>query len=305
MRMLAATVLVASVLLGRSAAAQTAHGGAAAPSAAPAEAPTAQVAPEPSPPEPAPTPPEVRPAIAPAPPCPACVECPACERPRDDAEGFAAFLIGFGFFDFAEINDALGAAGYETLSGPTMLIGGEGHAILKSGFVIGGRGAAILNPTLDGPGTYEAALTGGFGMLDLGFAPVHLEHLLCTVTAGLGGYGLGLDIENNQPADFGDVLSNPDRIATLSTGGLLVALTLAVDAHVPLPVDPDDESGGRAFFNLGLRAGGLYGPELGDWTLGGDADVSDAPSGALRGGYLLLAVGFGGGTLHGPVNSAN
>jgi len=95
------------------------------------------------------------------------------------------------------------------------------------------------------------------------------------------------------------VLVDPRRSATLTTSGVLVALTLSADAHVPLPSDPDDHEG-RGFFAVGVRLGLLYGPALSDWALDGDIDVRNTPPGTLRGAYALLAIGFGGGTLHDP-----
>jgi hypothetical protein len=182
--------------------------------------------------------------------------------------------------------------GYEKLSSVMTLLGGEGRAVFRSGFVAGARGAAVLAPSRNGPGGVEAHFGGGFGMLDFGYALVHTAPFLLTLTGGIGGYGVSLDIGDTQPATFDDVLKNPHRSASLSRGGLLVGLTLGMDARIHTG---PAERGRRGFFTIGLRVGGLYGPPIGDWDLGPGTKATGAPSLSLTGGYAALAIGFGGG----------
>lgn len=291
-----------------------------APSATEATAPGAP-APAPSPSEPtAPATPEAEPAPATANPEPAPAAAPklevqatstpatapasttdadeACdEHKRPEAEGFGAFLLGLGLFDFDDLSDTLQAAGYERLDDVGTIIGGEGHAILKSGFVIGGRGAALLYGTVSGPDSFDGEVSGGFGMADFGFAPVHTRTLLFSATAGVGGYGLSLDLQEGTRATFDEVLDDPRRSASLSTGGILLAVTLALDARIPLPRDESEP--GEGYFAIGVRVGGLYGPQLSEWSGSDGEEVARGPSGALRGGYAAVTIGFGGGAVPG------
>ena len=202
-----------------------------------------------------------------------------------------SFLVGAGLFDFSELNDHLDANGYETFGGVIALLGGEGRTVLDSGFVIGGHGAALIAPTRDSATDFQASLGGGFGMADLGFAVVHTSSVLFTITGGIGGYGLSLELDDERSARFDEVLQNPARSTTLSTGGLLVGATLGLDARVPLG-RPD--KGRRGFFTLGARLGALFGPPFGAWSLP-NADVRGGPSTQLVGAHAMLALGFGGG----------
>jgi len=219
--------------------------------------------------------------------------CPeACRREGEPSEGAGAFFIGAGFFDFAALNHRLRANGYEAVDTRMTMLGGEGHAVTPTGFVVGARGGALLSPDGSGPDGLQRTFGGGFGMVDFGFAFVRREALLLTLTSGLGGYGLSLGIGDQQSASFDDVLANPRRSSTLSRGGLLVGLTLGVDGRVPMgPV----EQGRRGFFTLGGRIGGLYGPPIGSWGISEGGDATGGPGPGLVGAYAALAIGFGGG----------
>lgn len=159
-------------------------------------------------------------------------EAPECdEYDGDDAEGQGTFLIGMSVFDLSALNERLTRAGYARLDSVMTVIGGEGRAIMKSGFVVGGRGAALIASDAEGPGELRAQLGGGFGMVDFGFAFVRSRQLLLTLTAGLGGYGLGLDLGEQQALDFDDVLENPRQGSSLGSGGLLTGLMLSFDGR--------------------------------------------------------------------------
>jgi hypothetical protein len=237
--------------------------------------------------QPAPAPPAAQPAV----PKPEPAPCEPCRDPGADTEGAGVFLAGAGVFDLSELNDHLEANGYDTFGSVIVLLGGEGRAVLDSGFVIGGYGAALIAPNEDGPGDFQASLGGGFGMFDLGFALVRTRSLLFTITGGIGGYGLSLEIDDERSASFDEVLQEPGRSTTLSAGGLLVGAKLGLDARVPIG-EPD--KGRRGFFTLGVRVGALFGPPIGSWSLA-NADVRGGPSTQLLGAYTALALGFGGG----------
>lgn len=272
--------------------------GAAADDAAPATAPAPESAesaaaePEPAPAPSAAPAPVVEPVAAAD---PVATPSPAADGVAEEpnVEGVGAFLIGAGLFDWSPLNDRLKAAGYETVDNPVVLLGGEARAILPSGFVIGGRGFAIVTADGEGPGNFTRDFSGGLGMAEFGYAFVHTEPVLLTLGAGIGGYGLSLEISEHDNVDFDDVLSNPERSASLSTSGVLAAATLAFDSRIPL--SKANAKGHRGFFNIGVRIGGLYGPTLEDWDLSFSRQATGSPDVPLAGGYALLALGFGGG----------
>jgi hypothetical protein len=218
-------------------------------------------------------------------------DCKSC-RERDAPEGAGAFLLGVGVFDLSALNDRLAANGYERLDTAMTVIGGEGRAVFNSGFVAGGRGAGILAPGGAGPGNLRTSFGGGFGMVDLGFAFVHSQAFLLTLTGDIGGYGWSLGISDQQSARFDDVLKNPRRSSSLGSGGVLVGLTLGIDGRVGIG---EAKNGRRGFFTVGARIGALYGPQLGNWGLSDGMDATGGPRTGLAGAYAALAIGFGGG----------
>ncbi len=226
-----------------------------------------------------------------SPPSAAPLPCTPCEEDDSDAEGTGAFLIGLGFFDLSSLNDRLAAAGYERIPSMLTVIGGEGHAIFSSGFVVGGMGAAILSRGGNGPDDVETEFGGGFGMVDLGFALVHTRGLTFVLGGGVGGYGIGLSIQETGGARFSEVLETPRRSATLGRGGVLASVMLRLEGKVPIG---GVERGRQGFFALGLRAGGLYGPAMGHWSLDNGSEVTGDPDTALAGFYAALTLGFGG-----------
>jgi len=200
--------------------------------------------------------------------------------------------LGLGLFDFSSLNHHLRASGYEAIHLPLTLIGGEGHAVLPSGFVVGARGGALLSSDGSGPDGLRRTFGGGFGTLDFGYALVHQRALLLTVTTGLGGYGMELGIGDGQSVPFDEVLQNPRRSSSVARGGVLLGLTIGIDGRVALGPAKD---GGQGFFTLGARIGALYAPPIGSWSLSQGGDATGGPGLSLAGGYAALAIGFGGG----------
>jgi hypothetical protein len=241
--------------------------------------------------EPAPSAPEAavsaRPAAAPV---QTEATCPVCED-EGGVEGAGAFLVGFGFFDLSSLNDRLVAAGYERIAQPMILIGGKGHAIFENGFVLGGMGGGIIGPSGGGPGELSTQFGGGFGMADFGFAFVHTQAVSLIATGGFGGYGYSLAINDPGSTSFDAALENPRRGTTLSRGGLLFGLSVAFEGKVPLG---QPKRGRQGFFAVGVRAGGLYGPPLGHWSLSDGSELTEAPDDPMAGFYAALTLGFGG-----------
>lgn len=216
-------------------------------------------------------------------------------RDRDRTEGAGSFLLGPALLNLSSLNDRLQANGYEKMDTLATFIGGEGHAIFTNGFVAGARGGAILGPSGAGPDDMRTHLSGGFGLIDFGYAFVHTERFLFTLTGGVGGYGMEFSIGDGQSVRFDDVLKNPRHSASMGQGGVLVGLTLGIDWRVPTG---SVERGRRGFFTLGARVGGLYGPPIGGWSVADGGDATNGPNTGLTGGFAAIAVGFGGGGLH-------
>lgn len=213
------------------------------------------------------------------------------EQQRSGPEAMGALFFGPGLFDMSPLNDRLRANGYQTVPSSMILVGGEGHAVFRSGFVFGARGAGLLSPTRNGPGDLQTRFGGGFGMLEFGYAFVHTEPVLLSLSAGVGGYGTSFEIDNGQSQSFDAVLHNPQQGASLGRSGLLVGATLAVDGRIPLGSSSRIR---KSFIAIGLRVSGLSGPALGGWTLAQGSNATHGPALGLNGGFVALAIGFGG-----------
>lgn len=260
------------------------------PSSAPAPlAPSPEPTVPPSDAPPAPPPPAVMvpPPPPPPPPCDPCVV-----REPEEGEGHGLLLGGVGMFDLSDLGDRLNAQGYEEVPNTLALIGGEAHGIFESGFVIGARGAALLGPDRDGPGNRSTSFSGGFGLVDAGYAFVRTPNLLLMLTAGLGGYGYRLEIGGPGSTTFDDALDDPRLSTSLSTGGLLGSLTVGFDGRIPMGRMERRHTG---YFSVGVRVSGLYGPAMGDWELAHGGDADGGPESGLVGGFAALVIGFGGG----------
>lgn len=215
--------------------------------------------------------------------------CP--DRSEEPAEGFGHFLLGAGLFNLNDLEDRLRDSGYAELSPVITIIGGEGHALFDSGFLVGARGGALISPESEGPDGSTASISGGFGMADFGFSLVHTRPILLFLAAGIGGFGYSVDIGDGRSAAFDDVLAEPARGTSLSTAGLLGSLTVGFDGRVDIA---PPERGKQGFLTLGLRLGALYGPPIGDWTIEHGGKASGGPTTALAGFFGALALGFGG-----------
>jgi hypothetical protein len=209
---------------------------------------------------------------------------------QDSTEGAVAILVGPALLDVSSLNARLRDNGYQGLGALSALVGFEGVGVFASGLVVGARVGAILNPSGAGPDGEETHLCAGFGTLDFGFAFIRTAPLLLTVTAGGGWYVMTLDVSDDESVPFDDVLTNPRHSASLSRGGVLAGLTLSMDWRIG-----QREHDSRTFLTLGARVGGLYGPPMGEWSLASGAKADDGPKLGLRGGFVVLALGFGSG----------
>ena len=216
------------------------------------------------------------------------------ERPR--ADFMPALFVGAGLFELAGLNGRLEAAGYERLEGITPVIGGELRVIHPSGLLTGIYGAAILPNTGSGPSGVRSSWNGGFGLLEAGWAFVHLPGFALSLSGGAGGYWASLDVHRRGDASFTDVLEDPRRGTSLGVGGLLLGAVLRADGRIPLGAPRDDR---QSYLAVGLRVTGLWGPALGGWDFDEyNDDVGDGPSGNLAGVYAALVIGWGGTSLN-------
>ena len=210
--------------------------------------------------------------------------------PRGDF--MPGIFFGAGFFELTSLNDRLAAHGYDRIESFRPVLGGELRAIHPSGLVTGIYGAAIFARSADGPDGLRAKWSGGFGVFEAGYAFVHLPAFTLSLSGGIGGYGVTLDIADPGGARFDSVLDMPRRGTSLTNGGLLFGLMLRADGRIPLGPVRNERQG---YLAIGLRVNGLWGPALGDWGFEfNDDDATRGPSSNLAGVYAALVLGWGG-----------
>jgi hypothetical protein len=216
-----------------------------------------------------------------------CGDC----MPRARGDFMPAVFAGAGLFELAGLNDRLDDAGYSRIDGFSPVIGGELRVIHPSGFLTSLYGAALLPNTGSGPDRLRASLRGGFGLLDAGWAFVHLPGFTLSLSGGVGGYWTSLDIYQRGDAEFADVLENPRRGTSLGVSGLLLGAVLRADGRIPLGPPRHYR---QSYLAVGLRVTGLWGPALSGWDFAEhDNQVDDGPAGHLSGVYAAVVIGWG------------
>jgi len=203
--------------------------------------------------------------------------------------GSGTFDIGIQTMDPDGLNDVLTPAGYGSLSGPALTIGGSGQGYVNN-WVIGGEGAFYGFGEANSP-THELELAGGYGLFTLGYIPLQGRGFLFYPSLGAGVAGTGLDIRARQSeSTFAEVIGNPDDNPTreVDLGTVAPYFKLAVNLHYfPLRGEGSKRYGPM----LGLSAGYAFAP--GRPFRQGAADLAGSPDFSPGGFFLTLKLGGG------------
>lgn len=205
---------------------------------------------------------------------------PTFDTPDHGGRGF--FMIGAQQLDLDPLNERLTDAGYAEFDDVALTLGGGGF-FRRGRLILGGEGHGVLGSsetTTDGE--LRSTLSGGYGLLDLGYAVVEGGGLLVYPMIGVGGGGMSLAIEERSTPTFDDVLEQPRRGVRLNQAQFLLAAGVGVDQLF----------GGRRGVNVGLRAGWTFAPLDSEWAFGRN-DVAGGPEGGFTGPYIRLSVGGG------------
>lgn len=211
----------------------------------------------------------------------------ASDRPAPHGGGAGFFAIGTNAVGIDALNDRLDAAGYPTFGAAFLSLGGGGYSVVGGRVLLGGEGHGLIRPAQT-VGGRDVTVGGGYGLATLGYLAVARSNWRVYPQLGLGAGGFTVDIGSTGEAAFDDVLDDPNRRAELTRGSLLVSLA----ANATYTFSGPDEAGG---FRIGLQAGYLLAPLSGDWQLD-DTALDDAPDTSGFGGpFVRLLIGGGGG----------
>lgn len=204
--------------------------------------------------------------------------------------GRGYFMAGTNILDFDGFNAALRAQGYPTFSSNLFSIGLGGHGIINR-FILGGEAHGLLtsnkNFSLSGR-RYKRSLETGYAFFNVGYQIIRHNGFALFPLIGLGGGGMTLRILDKTTSTFDEILADPGRSATLTTGGILTHASLGLDYLVTTRQTAHLKRG----FVLGLRAGYNFAPITGDWHLEA-SDVDGGPELRVTGPYARLIIGLG------------
>jgi len=213
------------------------------------------------------------------------------ESTIEEGAGMGWGILGFQTFDTEALNSTLENNTYSAFSDKFFTVGGGGQGIIKR-VILGGEGYALLGETST-QGNRETSIAGGAGFFNLGYVALSTKTLRMYPLLGIGGGAIGLRIfEKSEGLSFEDVLKDPKRSVELTTGGLLLNLSLGAD-YLIIMEENEEGAGGLIF---GLRIGYTVAPIKGDWMMD-DLTVSDGPELGMTGPFIRLMIGGGG---HGP-----
>ena len=178
------------------------------------------------------------------------------------AGGFGGFYSGIDFPQINNLKDAL-AQHNLNLAEHVITYGGGGYGLagnmIIGGFGYGGQTSAENNKEV-------VEFSAGGGAFEAGRLWNYKNHIYFALTGAIGGYGYTLKFRPKlEDVEFDSLVENPGRVASLSTGGVMLGLNSMVIFRV-LP-----------FISLGLRGSFMFVP-FRSWKLEDGAKVFGMPS---------------------------
>ena len=199
-------------------------------------------------------------------------------------QGAGFFSAGGARIENGELDDALAAAEYPTFGRQVLTIGGGGYFVHGSGILIGGEGVWVLTGDAAHEGR-SVSLSGGFGLLNVGYMAPLAGRLRAYPLLGFGGGGTNLRIGAQPTSEsFGDLLADPNRQTSLSRVSMLASIGGGLEFR---------SSRSSTGLLVGVRAGYMFAPVSSAWRLDGNV-VGAAPDTSLAGPFVRVLVGVGG-----------
>lgn len=197
-------------------------------------------------------------------------------------------MIGGAALDLDGLNGALAGRGFGEVSGNTFVMGGGAH-VQFGRWLLGGEGFGLFPRDTDtAAGDWRARVSGGGGVVNVGYAILRLGGTTIYPLVGIGVGALTLEMTERTSPTFDEVIANPGRGSTLNQVAMLVQPAVGFDHFIPVAVAGDR----RAGVVVGVRVGYTFSPVTSAWYL----DTTRLPGGVdqgIEGAFVRVTIGGG------------
>lgn len=201
-----------------------------------------------------------------------------------------SLVIGPGWIDPGDLEGRLREHGFEEVDPQVVLLGLSGRILFDNSIALGGAGAIVGRPEVEGSGEYDATLGYNTLRAEGGYALLHSDTWLLLPKLALGVYSATVSLHDDRNASFDELLEEPGTTTNLSSRGFLVGALVDFEFRFA-PGRTDDAA--RGFFGVGIEGGYFYSVPLSSWRMDSEAAVANGPDAPLTGGFVGVTLGGG------------
>jgi opacity protein-like surface antigen len=212
--------------------------------------------------------------------------------PATRAMGY--FSLGLHVNDMKEFQSRLdrSGVGYPAEAKNYLVIGGGGLFCGRR-LVVGGEGFGLISPQRAGGG-YRTSLSGGYGIVQVGYAVINAERFTLYPLLGFGGGAFTWRVQRDVvPSSFEETIERPEMGVSLLNASFILQAALGADYWLRL----GQGDRGTSCLVIGLRLGYTYSPFGDNWELqmyDQASELAGGPTLGITGPFLRLVVGWGG-----------
>lgn len=204
----------------------------------------------------------------------------------------AFFGVGWRQVDVDALNVAMAAAGYPDVAEDFVSVGG-GVQLISGRVALGIEGHGLLGTDAEvSRDTFDAHLSGGYGMLSLGISAIASPRVRLTPTGSIGYGGMTLEIAEAGRFSFDELLVEPRRGARVTQGSFLLGAGLGIELLVPWR----QSSTGARSISVGVDGGYTFAPFTTRWKLYesglNTASVTGGPDVGIEGAHARVSIGI-------------